>query len=228
MDRFTKVTFNSSGSWTCPAGVTCILVWGMGGGASGGGSSQGSGVLYGMGGAGQHLQATILDVTPNTTYTITIGDGGTATTDPTGVSGQDTTFGALMTWKGAPARVPSSLGRVFGIFKYRSNISATNMVAYPMGGRGNVSPPYYGYPSRTGLSVAPGANSGSYYGGGGGMGGEGLGGAGGNAASSGVGQNGFSALPNTGAGGGGGGGGASGSSLGGAGGSAQMIIMWVE
>lgn len=226
MDRFTKVTFNSSGSWTCPAGVTRVLVWGMGGGASGAGGFNSSN--YGVGGVGQHLQAVILDVVPNTTYTITIGAGGTATTSVNGNPGGDTTFGALMTWAGAPARVSGVTGgKAYGIFRYRTIVTASNQEAYAAGGDGNTNPPLYGYPARNGLSAAPGLASGSSYGGGGGMGGEGLGGNGGNGNSSGVGSDGFAAAANTGAGGGGGGMGTSASS-GGAGGSGQMIIMWVE
>ncbi len=226
MDRFTKKIFNSSGSWVCPAGVTRVLVWGMGGGASGSGGSNNSN--FGRGGVGQNLQAVILDVVPNTTYTITIGAGGAKTTSKLGNAGNNTTFGALMTWAGAPNRINVTGGQSFGIFRYRSVVTASGMMAYAGGGEGNTNPPLTGYPARNSLAVGPGSNSGAYYGGGGGMGGEGLGGAGGNANSGGAGTDGSDAAANTGGGGGGGGGGPSTGSQGGAGGSGQMIIMWVE
>lgn len=226
MDRFTKKIFNSSGTWTCPAGVTRILVWGMGGGASGCGGFISS--SYGRGGVGQNLQAVVLDVVPNTTYTITIGAGGAKTTSQLGNAGINTTFGALMTWSGAPNRISVIGSDSYGIFRYRTVVTASNMAAKATGGAGNQNPPLIGYPARNSLAVGPGSNSGSYYGGGGGMGGEGLGGAGGNAAASGAGSDGFDAAANTGGGGGGGGGGSVSGSQGGAGGSGQMIIMWVE
>ena len=163
MDRFTKRTFNSSGTWACPAGVTRVLVWGMGGGASGGGGFSNSN--YGRGGVGQNLQAVILDVVPNTTYTITIGDGGAKTTSYLGNAGGDTTFGALMTWAGAPNGVNITGGQSYGIFRYRNLISAPNMAAYATGGEGNTNPPLAGYPARNGLSAGPGSSSGSFYGG---------------------------------------------------------------
>lgn len=224
MLKLNKATFNSSGSWTCPSGVTTVIVWGMGGGASGCGG--GSNSNYGKGGVGQHLQAVVLDVVPNTTYTITIGAGGAATSSILGNAGGDTSFGALMTWAGAPNRLPVTGGDAFGVFRYSVIVTATNQVAYAAPGESNPTP-LYGYSSRSGLSAAPGTNAGSYFGGGSGMGGEGIGGTGGNAVASGTGSAGGNAASNSGAGGGAGGGGTLVSS-GGAGGSGQLIITWVE
>lgn len=71
------VVFTSVGttSWTAPEGVFSVeyLVVG-GGGGSGGGYDTGAG---GGGGGGMVLTGT-LSVVPGTTYTVTVGDGGTA------------------------------------------------------------------------------------------------------------------------------------------------------
>ena len=72
--------FNSSGTWTVPAGVSqiTVFVWGAGGGA-GGSESGGSGNYCAMsgqgGGGGAYAQATI-SVTSGDTYNITVGKGG--------------------------------------------------------------------------------------------------------------------------------------------------------
>lgn len=67
-------TFNSTGTWTCPAGVTSIDVeaWGAGG-AGGGNTANTDG--SGGGGGGAYSKSTIA-VTPGTTYTVTVGTGG--------------------------------------------------------------------------------------------------------------------------------------------------------
>ena len=104
MAKMTKITFNSSGSWTCPAGVTQVIVLAMGGGSGGvAGIAPGISNTGGMGGMGGGLQPAVLTVVPNTTYTITIGAGGNGGVvqpasfpDPGGTGG-DTSFGALMT-----------------------------------------------------------------------------------------------------------------------------------
>ena len=65
--------FTASGTWTAPTGVTqveyLVVAGGGGGGMAGGG-----------GGAGGLLTATGLSVTPGTSYTVTVGAGGTGGT----------------------------------------------------------------------------------------------------------------------------------------------------
>ena len=70
-------TFATSGTWTCPAGVTSIKVecWG-GGGAGATMISSGSG---GGGGGGAYSSSTIA-VTPGNTYTYTVGAGSGSST----------------------------------------------------------------------------------------------------------------------------------------------------
>lgn len=91
-------TFSTSGtfSWTCPAGVTSIIVecWGAGGG--GGGSDGNNNTKGGGGGGGAYAKNASVTVMPGTTYTITIGGGGTAGTTGNGGDGgaSTATFGA--------------------------------------------------------------------------------------------------------------------------------------
>lgn len=80
----TSQTFNTSGSFTPPAGVTTVTadLWGAGGGGASGSSAAGGG------GGGAYTRAT-LTVTPGTPVTVTVGTGGTVGTD-----GGDSSIGA--------------------------------------------------------------------------------------------------------------------------------------
>lgn len=85
-----SVTFTSSGNWTVPEGVTQITVevWGGGGvggkGGRAGNSSNRSG--GGGGGGGAYKIQSSIPVISGTTYTITVGTGGTNTNRNGGVS----------------------------------------------------------------------------------------------------------------------------------------------
>jgi len=84
-------TSTGAGTWTCPAGVTQVLVecWGPGGsGAAGGSSTNGAG-----GGGGEYCSATVA-VTPANVYNYSIGAGGAAVTG-NNVNGNP---GAATTW----------------------------------------------------------------------------------------------------------------------------------
>lgn len=76
-----KDYFTTSGTWTCPDGVTniiCIGAGGGGGGGGGGGNPASSSSGTGGGGGGASIQQTqYATVSPGTNYTITIGAGGT-------------------------------------------------------------------------------------------------------------------------------------------------------
>lgn len=61
-------------SWTCPTGVTSIEVLVVAGGGAGGGYHGGGG------GAGGVIYNSAFPVTPGTTYSVTVGPGGTAAT----------------------------------------------------------------------------------------------------------------------------------------------------
>jgi hypothetical protein len=83
---------SGSGNWTCPAGVTSVLVecWGGGGSGASGDSSHNGG-----GGGGAEYSARTLAVTPGNLYPYFVGGGGAATGGggQNGNPGQDTYFG---------------------------------------------------------------------------------------------------------------------------------------
>src|SRR6188768_1046214 len=67
-------TFNSSGTFTVPAGVTSISVEVWGAGGAGGGATGNPGA--GGGGAGGAYAKNTFTVTPGTSYIINVGNGG--------------------------------------------------------------------------------------------------------------------------------------------------------
>lgn len=71
---FAQTTFNSSGTYTTGAGITClrVQVWAAGGGGAGNASSSDGG---GGGGGGGYSESFVF-VTPSTNYTVTVGVGG--------------------------------------------------------------------------------------------------------------------------------------------------------
>ena len=87
-------TFQDSGSWTCPAGVTSVqalIVAGGGSGSIGGGG--------GGGGAGGLVYSSSISVTPGVTYPIVVGAGGAGVTggpDINGTAGQNSSFNGLV------------------------------------------------------------------------------------------------------------------------------------
>jgi hypothetical protein len=68
-------TFNASGTWVAPAGVTSVIVeaWGGGGGGHDGSNA---GDYGGGGGGGGAYASSVVTVTPGNSYAITIGAGG--------------------------------------------------------------------------------------------------------------------------------------------------------
>jgi len=134
----TRIGFASSTTWTCPANVTQITleVWG---GSGGGGGSSFAKAYYGQvnsnativqggaggnGGAGGYTKSTI-SVTPNQTYTITIGGGGSGGNGgnhtinlqaTNGTNGNPTSFSNLVS-------APAGTGGAAGLVYYNSNLS---------------------------------------------------------------------------------------------------------
>jgi hypothetical protein len=78
-------------SWTCPTGVTSIEVLVVAGGGAGGGYHGGGG------GAGGVIYNSAFPVTPATSYTVTVGQGGSAATQTsnTGNAGANSVFATL-------------------------------------------------------------------------------------------------------------------------------------
>jgi hypothetical protein len=100
--------FTASGTWECPEGVTKIIVEGCGGGGAGGcggSGAVGGGGAGGSGGGGAIYHSRAITVVPTTVYTVTRGAGGTpdalGSTYTAGSDGDDSTFGALATFRGA-------------------------------------------------------------------------------------------------------------------------------
>lgn len=72
-------TFTSSGTWTCPAGVTSVTVevWGAGGGG-GGDNTKSSNTGGSGGGGGAYAKLNTYAVTPGNNYSYTVGLAGAA------------------------------------------------------------------------------------------------------------------------------------------------------
>ena len=196
-------TYTSSGSFLVPAGVTHVILWGMGGGGGGGGGGSFT-TTASSGGTGASLGYTMIAVVPNTSYTVTIGAGGAGGfADTDGSSGSDTTFGALHTFSGSAPGLTINQTNKYGM----SGGAGTDL-----SGQGSVSP--YNYAT----STAAGS---------GGAGGRGEGGAGVQGGDDGA--NGNAAAANTGGGGSSGEHDSAGTGgLGGAGGSGWLQVIWFE
>ncbi len=205
--------FTSSGSWTCPAGVTRVFLLGQGGGQGGGGAATStSSNSAGAGGVGTSPYMVQFPVVPNTTYTVTIGTGGAGALGTVGSfrtiadDGGNTTFGSHTFYGGSTSNVESNTLAYFMTYTRASteansspfasyNNTATNAGAYDRGLMGGC--------------------------------GTSIGGMGGSANSSGAGGNGDSGWGY----GSGGGGGGSGTTVGGNGGSGmdgQLYVIWTE
>ncbi len=128
-------TFNSSGTWTCPAGVNSVTVecWG-GGGAGGGNTSYSDGA---GGGGGGSYSRSILAVIPGSTYTVTVGNGG-AGNNGNGGSGGDSWFqtaGTILARGGNGGNAPVSGNG--GIGGNGGAVGIFNQVGYTGGDGGN-------------------------------------------------------------------------------------------
>ncbi len=97
-------TFNSSGSFTVPAGVTSITVrtWGAGGG--GGSLADATG-----GGGGGAYASSVLTVTPGATYSVSVGLGGTA-----GNPGASSSFGGTLVVAAGGSSTAGTIGGAGG------------------------------------------------------------------------------------------------------------------
>lgn len=106
-------SFYSTGTWTCPAGVTQARVTAIGGGGGGATNSIGATASGGSGG----MAHAIVTVTPGTEYTITIGLGGAFASGSgtrTGGTGGTSSFGTLVTATGGVGGVAGSGGGITG------------------------------------------------------------------------------------------------------------------
>lgn len=84
-------TFNASGSWVAPNGVTSVKVECWGGGGAGA-HSAGSGPAGGGGGGAEYARNAAVAVTPGNTYNFTVGAGAPYSATNTAPSGGTSTF----------------------------------------------------------------------------------------------------------------------------------------
>jgi hypothetical protein len=90
----------STQSWTAPADVYSVEVFMVSGGGGGGGFTVMDGAAGGGGGGGGFLR-TNLEVSPSTSYTLTVGAGGSAGgSSSNGADGAATSFGSLLSIPG--------------------------------------------------------------------------------------------------------------------------------
>jgi hypothetical protein len=90
-NTYSPAYYPSSGTWTCPSGVSSVQVecWGGGGGGGGGNTTSGGG----GGGGGEYAAEQNYPVVPGEQYAYTCGDGGTnGLTGVPGTTGQNTVF----------------------------------------------------------------------------------------------------------------------------------------
>ena len=88
----TQTTITTTGTWICPAGATSIKVEVWGGGGSGGTATTGG--VGGGGAGGAYVINNNVAVVPGSSYSITVGAGGIAST--TATNGNGTAAGATI------------------------------------------------------------------------------------------------------------------------------------
>jgi len=129
-------SFYSTGSWTAPAGVTRVNITCVAGGGGG------EGYWENRGGYGGYAISGGSVVTPGTTYTVTIGAGGSYATY-TGTAGGSSSFGSLVsaTGGGGGQNYSGGIGsNGSGSVSSGNNIKTGSVTQNPYGIH-----PFYGY-----------------------------------------------------------------------------------
>jgi hypothetical protein len=109
---YTVHKFTASGTYTTDTAQDVEYLVVAGGGA-GGGTGTGSDHMGGGGGAGGYRTATGFATTA-TSYSITVGDGGTAATDASGNDGADSVFSTITSSGGGGGGGPAIVGTAGG------------------------------------------------------------------------------------------------------------------
>lgn len=186
----TTITYTTSGTWTCPQGVTNVQVEAWGAGAGGRGSSTGTkGFVGGGGGGGAYAKRNSITVIPGTPYSFTIGVGGNQNNN--GGNTTATINGVTITAEGGKTAAAANLISIGGAGGLAINSTGDVRRNGGNGGTGN------------GSSSGPGSGGGG--GGGSAAGTGGNGNNGGNGTTGGAGGAGGSAVANFGGAGGAGG-----------------------
>lgn len=122
-------TFNASGTWTAPAGVTSVTVETWAGGGAGGGAT--GNPAKGGGGAGGQYAKKVVTVVPGNIYAVVVGAGGAGGTANGGVGGDSTFAGTLVVAKGGAG----GTGAVNGAGGLGSTVGGVGDIVYA-GGNG--------------------------------------------------------------------------------------------
>jgi len=138
-------TFNTSGTFRIPAGVTSIQVEAWGAGGAGGGAT-GNPAAGGGGAGGGYVKNTSLSVIPGTLYTVTVGTGGAGNNNTNGPAGGASWFGSTTTLL--------AVGGNGGAIATTSSFSAAGATALSTGNIGFTAPfNYYGGAGGTGVAL---------------------------------------------------------------------------
>lgn len=151
----TTDTYNASGTWTAPAGVTSVTVQAWGGGGAGGGAT--GNPATGGGGAGGAYATKVIAVTPSNGYTVTVGTGGGGGTGDGG-PGLDSWFSTSGTIvaKGGAGGISAATNSTNGAGASGSCTGCIGDTTYA-GGGGSTGD----YTAGTGYSGAGGGSAGS-------------------------------------------------------------------
>lgn len=103
--NFRAQLFTSSGNWTAPAGITSLRVLAIGAGGGGAGFVS-SAFRGGFGG----VVLAMATVSPGTTYTVTVGAGGTGSNTANGGNGGDSSFDTIATATGGVGATTTAAG----------------------------------------------------------------------------------------------------------------------
>jgi hypothetical protein len=153
MNAQTSIVFTSNATWTCPPGVTTIMVEAWGAGGAGRTGSGTKGYTGAGGGGGAYAKLNSVTVIPGKPYTLTIG--GISPRDTPGASSTATFETKTITAAGGGIGADSGTNSAGGIGGKESD-SSGNLI-YPGGNGGNS----YGYTTNSGGGSGGGGGSGA-------------------------------------------------------------------